>query len=210
MFTGLIEEVGRVDGLTIDGDRARLVVASARVVGDLPLGASVAVDGVCVTATDVTAERFAVDLMRETLRVTALGALAVGSRVNLERAMRVGDRLGGHLVQGHVDGVGEIVDVEEVPGTRTVRLRIPAPLTRYLVVKGSLCVAGVSLTVGALDEDVVTLGLIPHTLAETNLGDLAPGDPVNLEVDVVAKYVERMLSDGSAPAWPVRGTEDGR
>ena len=202
MFTGLIEEVGRVDALTVDGDRARMVVAATRVVEDLPLGASVAVDGVCVTATDVTADGFAVDLMRETLRVTALGALTTGSRVNLERAMRVGDRLGGHLVQGHVDGVGEVVDVEEVPGTRTVRLRLPASLSRYLVVKGSLCVAGVSLTVGAVEGDVVTVGLIPHTLAETNLGDLVSGDPVNVEVDVVAKYVERML--------PGRATEDGR
>ena len=195
MFTGLIEEVGTVRSVAVDGERARLVIDATLVTDGLPLGASVAVDGACVTATDVTDTGFAVDLMRETLRVTALGHLAVGARVNLERALRVGDRLGGHLVQGHVDGIGEVVDVAEVPGTRTVRLRIPVDLTRYLVRKGSLCVAGVSLTVGDIDADVVTLGLIPHTLAWTNLGDLEPSSRVNLEVDVVAKYVERMLPD---------------
>jgi len=194
MFTGLIEEVGRVASVTIDGERARLLIEAPTVVTDLPLGASVAVDGVCVTATDVTATAFAVDLMRETLRVTALGHLAVDVRVNLERAMRVGDRLGGHLVQGHVDAIGEVVGVEDVPGTRTVRVRVPRDLTRYLVVKGSICVAGVSLTVAGIEDDVVSIGLIPHTLAWTNLGDLVPGSTVNLEVDVVAKYVERMLA----------------
>jgi len=194
MFTGLIEEVGRVVSVDVDGARARLVIEAPRVVDELPLGASVAVDGVCVTATDVTRTTFAVDLMQETLRVTALGHLVVGTRVNLERALRVGDRLGGHLVQGHVDAVGEVVDVEDIPGTRTVRLRIPADLTRYLVAKGSICVAGVSLTVADLDDTTVSIGLIPHTLGETNLGDLLPGSTVNLEVDVVAKYVERMLA----------------
>lgn len=195
MFTGLIEEVGTVRSVTVDGERARLVIAAILVTDGLPLGASVAVDGACVTATDVTETGFAVDLMRETLRVTALGQLAVGTRVNLERALRVGDRLGGHLVQGHVDGVGEVIDVQQVPGTRTVRLRIPDDLTRYLVRKGSLCVAGVSLTVVDIEADIVTLGLIPHTLAWTNLGDLELRSTVNLEVDVVAKYVERMLPD---------------
>lgn len=193
MFTGLVEEVGRVADVTVDHDRARLVIAAPGVVGDLPLGASVAVDGVCVTATDVDEDGFAVDLMRETLRVTALGRLDIGVRVNLERAMKVGDRLGGHLVQGHVDGIGEVVGVEDVPGTRTLRLRIPADLTRYLVMKGSLCLNGVSLTVADVQDDVVAIGLIPHTMAATNLGDLALGSTVNLEVDVVAKYVERML-----------------
>jgi len=193
MFTGLIEEVGRVASVAVDGDRARLVIEAKTVVGDLPVGASVAVDGVCVTATDVTDHTFAVDLMRATLQVTALGRLVEGGRVNLERAMRVGDRLGGHLVQGHVDGLGEVVAVEDVPGTRTIRLRVPADLTRYLVRKGSICVAGVSLTVTEIDGDVVSIGLIPHTLAWTNLGDLVVGSTVNLEVDVVAKYVERML-----------------
>jgi riboflavin synthase len=195
MFTGLIEEVGTVRSVAVDGVRARLVIDAPLVTVELPVGASVAVDGVCVTATEVTDSALAVDLMRETLRVTALGQLGVGTRVNLERALRVGDRLGGHLVQGHVDGIGVVIGVEQVPGTRTVLLRVPSDLTRYLVIKGSLCVAGVSLTVGDLEDDVVTLGLIPHTLAGTNLGELEPGSSVNLEVDVVAKYVERMLPE---------------
>jgi riboflavin synthase len=193
MFTGLVEEVGTVRRIEVDGERARLIIVAPMVTDDLPLGASVAVDGCCVTATDVVDETFAVDLMQETMRVTALGALAEGSRVNLERALRVGDRLGGHLVQGHVDGVGEVVGVEQVPGTRLVSVRVPDGLTRYLVAKGSLCVAGVSLTIAGLEDDVATIGLIPHTLSMTNLEDLAVGDRVNLEVDVVAKYVERML-----------------
>ena len=200
MFTGLVEEVGRVADVVVDGERARLVISAPGVVDDLPLGASVAVDGVCVTATDVDAEGFAVDLMRETMRVTALGRLDAGVRVNLERAMKVGDRLGGHLVQGHVDGIGEVIGVEDVPGTRTLRFRIPVDLTRYLVMKGSVCVNGVSLTVADVQDDVIAIGLIPHTLAATNLGDLTVGSTVNREVDVVAKYVERML--------PGRATED--
>ena len=200
MFTGLVEEVGRVADVVVDGERARLVISAPGVVDDLPLGASVAVDGVCVTATDVDAEGFAVDLMRETMRVTALGRLDAGVRVNLERAMKVGDRLGGHLVQGHVDGIGEVIGVEDVPGTRTLRFRIPVDLTRYLVMKGSVCVNGVSLTVADVQDDAIAIGLIPHTLAATNLGDLTVGSTVNLEVDVVAKYVERML--------PGRATED--
>jgi riboflavin synthase len=193
MFTGLIEEVGTVRDITVDGDRARLTIAAPMVASDLPLGASVAVDGCCVTATTVTDGTFAVDLMRETMRVTALGQLVSGARINLERALRVGDRLGGHLVQGHVDGVGEVVAIERIPGTWSVSIRVPSELLRYLVVKGSLCVAGVSLTIAALDGDVVTIGLIPHTLEMTNLEDLEVGVRVNLEVDIVAKYVERML-----------------
>jgi riboflavin synthase len=200
MFTGLIEEVGRVRSVTVDGDRARLVIDAPLVSDALPLGASVAVDGVCVTATDVDEATFAVDLMQETLRVTALGHLDPGVRVNLERALRVGDRLGGHLVQGHVDGIGEVISVEDVPGTRTLRLRMPDALGRYLVAKGSICVAGVSLTVADVTSDVVSIGLIPHTLAHTNLGDLVVGSTVNLEVDVVAKYVERMLPGAATEA----------
>ena len=199
MFTGLIEEVATVRAIAVDGERARLTIDAPLVSGDLPLGASVAVDGCCLTATEVVDGAFGVDLMRETMRVTALGTLDVGTRVNLERALRVGDRLGGHLVQGHVDAVGEVIGVEQVPGTRTIRIRVPRELTRYLVVKGSLCIAGVSLTVGALEDDVVTVGLIPHTLAMTNLEDLEVGGRVNLEVDVVAKYVERMLP-GTEPS----------
>lgn len=193
MFTGLIEEVGIVDDMLMDGDRARLRIRAEHVIGDLPVGASIAVDGVCVTATEVSGSGFAVDLMRETLEVTAFRRVERGQRVNLERAMLVGGRLGGHLVQGHVDGVGDVQSIEAVPGTTTLRIRIPGALRHYLVQKGSLCVSGVSLTIANLEDDIVTIGLIPHTLSETNLGDLVAGSPVNLEVDVVAKYVERML-----------------
>jgi len=193
MFTGLIEDVGTVRRITVDGDRARLTIEASVVTDALPVGDSVSVDGVCVTATDIVDGTFSVDLMRETLRVTALGDLREGQRVNLERAMRVGDRLGGHLVQGHVDAVASIVAVDVAPGTTTVALRVPSDLTRYLVVKGSICVAGVSLTVGAIEGDIVRIGLIPHTVQATNLGDLEPGDRVNVEVDVIAKYVEQML-----------------
>lgn len=196
MFTGLIEEVGTVASIERTERAARLVIACTMVAVDLPLGASVAVDGCCVTATDITADGFSVDLMAETMRVTALGALQVGTRVNLERALRVGDRLGGHLVQGHVDGVGAVVAVEDVPGTRFVSVSVPEELMRYLVVKGSLCIAGVSLTIARLEGDVATIGLIPHTLGMTTLEDRVVGDVVNLEVDVVAKYVERMLPGG--------------
>lgn len=198
MFTGLVEETGKVGEVTIDGDRARLVVDAVEVVEDLPIGASVSVNGVCVTATDVSPTGFAVDLMRETLRVTALARLAAGSRVNLERAMLVGDRFGGHIVQGHVDGIGELIDIEDVPGTRTLSVRIPSHLMRYLVRKGSICIDGVSLTVADVQDDVVIIGLIPHTLASTCLGDLEVGDAVNIEVDVVAKYVEQMLPTASS------------
>jgi riboflavin synthase len=193
MFTGLIEDVGTVRSIRIDGDRSRLTIEAAVVTDELPVGDSVSVDGVCVTATDIADGAFSVDLMRETLRVTALGQLREGTRVNLERAMRVGDRLGGHLVQGHVDAIAPIVGVDVAPGTTTIALQVPEELRRYLVVKGSLCVAGVSLTIGSIEGDVVRIGLIPHTVSATNLGDLEVGHRVNIEVDVIAKYVEQML-----------------
>ncbi len=193
MFTGLVEEVGRVAALTLTDGAARLEVACRDVLDDLPLGASIALDGCCVTVSARTDAGFVVDLMAPTLAATALGRLRTGDAVNLERALRADARLGGHLVQGHVDAVGEVVAVEDEPGTRWVSVRVPAPLLRYVVPRGSLCIAGVSLTVARLEGDVATVGLIPHTLAATTLGDRVPGDVVNLEVDVVAKYVERML-----------------
>ena len=193
MFTGLVEEVGRIAALAIADGSARLEVACRDVLDDLPLGASIALDGCCVTVSARTDAGFAVDLMAPTLAATALGRLRTGDAVNLERALRADARLGGHLVQGHVDAVGEVVAVEDEPGTRWLTVRVPDPLLRYVVPRGSLCIAGVSLTVARLEGDLATVGLIPHTLAATTLGDRAPGDVVNLEVDVVAKYVERML-----------------
>jgi riboflavin synthase len=193
MFTGLVEEVGRVAAVVPSPGALRLTFACAQVLDDLPVGASVAVDGCCVTATDIDASGFSVDLMAETLRVTSLGSLAVGDRVNLERAMPAHGRFGGHLVQGHVDALGTVVAVEDVPGTRFLSVEVPSELTRYLVPKGSITLSGVSLTIASLVDATVTIGLIPHTLAGTTLADRQVGDRVNLEVDVVAKYVERML-----------------
>jgi riboflavin synthase len=193
MFTGLVEEIGRIAEVTVRDGSARLAVACAAVLDDLPVGASIALDGCCVTVTARDGGGFAVDLMAPTLAATALGALRSGDAVNLERALRADARLGGHLVQGHVDAVGEVVAVRDEPGTRWLTVRVPVDLLRYVVARGSLCVAGVSLTVAELDGDEATVGLIPHTLAATTLGDRRVGDRVNLEADVVAKYVERML-----------------
>lgn len=193
MFTGLVEEVGTVAAIEVGESSARLTVACRTVLDDLPLGASISLDGCCVTASVVTAEGFGVDLMAPTLSATALGALEVGAAVNLERALRADARLGGHLVQGHVDAVGRVTAVDDEPGTRWLTVQVPESLLRYVVPRGSLCIAGVSLTVARLDGAAATVGLIPHTLAATTLGDRRVGDPVNLEVDVVAKYVERML-----------------
>jgi riboflavin synthase len=193
MFTGLVEEVGRITIHEVTGSAARLSVGCRLVLDDLPIGASIALDGCCVTVTEVDADGFSVDLMAETLRVTSLGGLTTGSRVNLERAMSTGARFGGHLVQGHVDAVGTVVAVDDIPGTRFLRVEVPADLERYLVVKGSITLSGVSLTIAALEGTTLTIGLIPHTLAETTLGDRVVGDRINLEVDVVAKYVERMM-----------------
>jgi riboflavin synthase len=193
MFTGLVEEVGRVTGVEVREGSARLSVTCHDVLDDLALGASIALDGCCVTVAERDDDGFHVDLMAPTLAATALGRLRTGDRVNLERAMRADARFGGHLVQGHVDAVGEVVTVSDDPGTRWLTVRVPVALLRYVVAKGSLCVSGVSLTVAGLDDDRATMGLIPHTLGATTLGGLAVGDAVNLEVDVVAKYVERML-----------------
>jgi riboflavin synthase len=198
MFTGIVEEVGRVTAIEVGDRSARLHVAASEVVGDAEVGDSIAVDGCCLTVTTLPGDGFTADLMAETLRATALEQLEVGAAVNLERAMRVGARLGGHLVQGHVDGVGEVVARDEQPGTVWLAVRAPEGMARYLVPKGSVTVSGVSLTVVDVAADgVFRLGLIPHTLEVTNLGVCRVGDRVNLEVDVIAKYVERLLVGGT-------------
>lgn len=191
MFTGIVEERGEVRVL----DPYRLEIACRTVTSGSPVGASVAVNGVCLTVVARDDDRLAFDLSQETLARTSLRRLAVGHPVNLERPLTLSDRLGGHLVQGHVDGVGEVVgaDPDESDGMR-LRVRVPAELMRYVVEKGSITVDGVSLTVAELHVDGVTLALIPHTLDVTTLGTAATGDPVNLEMDVIAKYVERLLA----------------
>jgi riboflavin synthase len=193
MFTGIVEELGEIVALEPDGDSARLTVRGPLVVSDAVHGASIAVNGVCLTVVDIKDDAFTVDVMKETLDRSSLAALAPGSRVNLERPVRPADRLGGHIVQGHVDGVGEIVSRE--PGDRweVVTIGLPADLARYVVDKGSITVDGISLTVVEARDDAFTVALIPTTLELTTLGRKQAGDPVNLEVDVVAKYVERLV-----------------
>jgi riboflavin synthase len=200
VFTGLIADVGTVESIERNGDGARLRIATS-LAGEIAPGDSIAVSGVCLTATAVDGAGFATEAMNQTLEVTALAGLRSGDRVNLEPAMRVSDRLGGHIVQGHVDGIGEVVSIEEDGFARRVRVALDARLLRYLVDKGSVALDGVSLTVAALEEDWIEVSLIPETLERTTLGGLQERDRVNLEMDVVARYVERLLGfkEGSNP-----------
>ncbi|PRY27470.1 riboflavin synthase [Pseudosporangium ferrugineum] len=196
MFTGIVEELGEVVRLTEGaGDSALLAVRGPLVTSDARHGDSISVNGVCLTVIDNDGGVFTADVMGETLRRSSLGALRPGSPVNLERAATVGSRLGGHLVQGHVDGVATIVAREPADDWEVLRFSLPSGLGRYVVEKGSITVDGVSLTVMAVSADTFEVGLIPTTLKLTVLGSKGVGDPVNLEVDVIAKYVEKMLGD---------------
>jgi riboflavin synthase len=196
MFTGIVEGTGTVAALAAadDASGARLEVEAPFLAGDLRLGESVAVNGCCLTVAQATAAGFAADLVAETLRRTALGGLAAGDLVNLERPMALGGRLGGHLVQGHVDGVARVLDRTAVGDGEEVRIELPAELERFVVEKGSVAVDGVSLTVAGVGSGWFAVALVPHTLEVTTLGRRRPGDPVQLEVDVVAKYVERLVA----------------
>ncbi|MFH8684152.1 riboflavin synthase [Streptomyces lydicus] len=209
MFTGIVEELGEVVAIEHLGDAASATVGGAPggaarfrlrgpvVTEDAKHGDSIAVNGVCLTVVDTADGEFTADVMAETLNRSSLGALAPGSRVNLERPMALGGRLGGHLVQGHVDGTGTIVERTPAEHWEIVKVALPAALSRYVVEKGSITVDGVSLTVVDAGDDYFTISLIPTTLALTTLGIKKAGDPVNLEVDVLAKYVERLLGRGS-------------
>lgn len=192
MFTGIVEELGLVREITELVDAARLTVAASTVTEDARHGDSIAVNGVCLTVVEVAGGAFTADVMRETLDRSSLGKLAAGDQVNLERAAALGDRLGGHLVQGHVDGTGTVTGREPAEHWELVRISMPPQLSRYLVTKGSIAVDGVSLTVVEVTGTEFTVSLIPTTLRLTTLGHRRPGDMVNLEVDVVAKYVERL------------------
>jgi riboflavin synthase len=194
MFTGIVEELGVVEALEDQGDAVRLTVRGPHVTQDARLGDSVAVNGCCLTVADREGETFTADVMRETLDKTSLGALQPGGRVNLERAVTATSRLGGHIVQGHVDGTGSVVRREASEHWEVVEVSLPPDLARYLVPKGSVTVDGVSLTVVDVGDESFTVSLIPETLARTTLGHREPGDPVNLEVDVIAKYVERLVA----------------
>jgi len=193
MFTGLIADLGEVTALHEDGEGATLQIAT-RLAGELGEGDSIAVNGVCLTATDVRGGSFAAQAMCETLDRSALGALALGARVNLELPLRAADRLGGHVVQGHVDATGAVSAIEEQGFARVLRIdEGESGLGRYLVEKGSIAINGVSLTISALHDDGFEVSLIPETLQRTNLGAVAVGDKVNLEADVLAKHVKRLL-----------------
>ena len=192
MFTGLVADLGTVAALEATAGGVRLRVSSI-LAGELSEGDSVAVNGVCLTATEVAGGQFAADVMHETLRRSSLAEVAGGARVNLELPLRAADRLGGHVVQGHVDGVGAIRDTVEDGFARVVTIAAPPELLRYVVEKGSIAVDGVSLTVASVTADTFSVSLIPETLERTNLGAAASGTPVNLEVDVLAKYVEKLM-----------------
>jgi riboflavin synthase len=199
VFTGIVEELGQVRAVEPLADAVRLTVEGPLVTSDAASGDSISVNGVCLTVVTAQDGAFTADVMRETLRRSSLGTAAPGSPVNLERAVRVQDRLGGHVVQGHVDGTAVLLGTEPTEHWTVVRLSLPADLARYVVEKGSITVDGVSLTVSALGPDWFEVSLIPTTLGLTTLGSRAVGDPVNLEVDVMAKYVERLLLAGVVP-----------
>ena len=195
MFTGIIEELGTLRSLARSGTGARVVVAARVVTQGTHEGDSIAVNGVCLTALDVTADSFAADVSGETWQRSTLGQLRVGARVNLERAVMPTTRLGGHIVQGHVDGRGRFLQATESGGTWTVRLAYPPEMVRYLVFKGSLAVEGISLTIAALTDSYCEFAVIPKTWQMTNFSYLKAGDAVNLEADIIAKYVERLLQN---------------
>lgn len=200
MFTGLVEELGVVRGITRAGEAVRLAVAGKLVAEDAQIGASIAINGCCLTVVAKNGELLEFDAGSETLSRTNLGRLTVGSRVNLERALKVGDRLGGHYVSGHIDGLGRLARRREEGPWAFYWFEAPAPLLVQMAAKGSIAVDGVSLTLVEVNAGDFSVALIPHTLAVTTLGSLAVGDPVNLETDILAKYVERQLRGGSLPA----------
>ena len=203
MFTGLVEELGTVRAVIPNATGARLEIEAETVLDDVVLGASIAVNGCCLTAVEFADGWWAADAVEETLNRTCLGALSVGDRVNLERPVRLSDRLGGHIVQGHVDGVGEIAGKTELAdGSIRVSVAAADTVLRYVVEKGSITVDGVSLTVAGVDAKTFEFAMIPHTATVTTLGIKGPGAPVNLEVDLVAKYVERLMSHPGSGVSP--------
>lgn len=194
MFTGIVEAVGTVESVSAAAETAAVRIASGGLdLSDIAIGDSVAVNGVCLTVTDLGDDVLEFDVSAETLNVTS--GFQAGQRVNLEKSLRLDTRLGGHLVSGHVDAVGEVDEIVDYDGNRVMTVRFPHSLARYFARKGSVAVNGVSLTVNSVEEERFSVNLIPHTLAATNLGDLAKGSGVNLEIDLIARYVERMLSE---------------
>ncbi len=201
MFTGIIEEVGRVTRVANKNGKRRLTVSASRLVRELNQGNSIAVSGVCLTAVEITPKSFSADLAGETWNRTSFSRIKKGAMVNLELPMRANGRFGGHIVQGHVDGIGRFVALDRIPGAGDywLQIEIPAELARYVIFKGSLSIEGISLTVAKVQGPRVTAAIIPHTVEMTNLRSLKSGDPVNLEVDMIAKYVEKMMIRGESP-----------
>ena len=201
MFTGIIEEVGRVASIRESGENRRLTVQANDTPRQLATGNSVAVSGVCLTALDIKTNSFSADLAPETWVRTSFSRIKEGSLVNLELPMKADGRFGGHIVQGHVDGVGRLVSFDQIPDSENwwLHIQIPEDIDRYVVYKGSLSIEGISLTVARIEDRRCTVAIIPHTVEMTNLKSLKPGDPVNLEADLIAKYVEKMLKVDSAP-----------
>ncbi len=195
MFTGLIEEVGRVIGIEDVGGKRRLAIAAKQVTKELKKGDSVAVSGVCLTAVDLREDSFGADLAEETWVRTSFSRIKQGGLVNLELPMRADGRMGGHIVQGHVDGTGTFLELDKITGAEDywLHIEIPPELDRYVVYKGSISIEGISLTVARLEGRRLTIAIIPHTWEMTNLRSLSPGDPVNIETDIIAKYVEKMM-----------------
>ena len=194
MFTGIVEELGTVRAITPVETGARLEISARTVLEDAHIGDSISVNGCCLTVVTLDGGYYQADVVEETLRMSCLGGLQVGDRVNLERSVRLADRLGGHLVQGHVDGVGTLLSrTPAADGSLVVRINAPAEVLRYVVYKGSIAVDGISLTVAAIDATSFSIALIPHTQDVTTLGFRQEGDQVNLEVDIIAKYVEKLL-----------------
>jgi len=195
MFTGLIQQTGRIESLDSTGGTTRIRISARGLASKLKAGDSVAVSGVCLTALSPTADFFEADLAQETITRTSLSSLAPGRIVNLELPTPAGTPLGGHIVQGHVDGTGKFLELQSISGGEDfwLRIELPQELERYVVYKGSLAVEGISLTVAAVQDRLVTIAIIPHTCGATNLHSLQPGDPVNLETDLIAKYVEKMI-----------------
>jgi riboflavin synthase len=201
MFTGIIEEVGRVASIRESGENRRLTVQANDTPRQLATGNSVAVSGVCLTALDIKTNSFSADLAPETWVRTSFSRIKEGSLVNLELPMKADGRFGGHIVQGHVDGVGKLISFDQIPDSENwwLHIEIPEDIDRYVVYKGSLSIEGISLTVARIEDRRCTVAIIPHTVEMTNLKSLKPGDPVNLEADLIAKYVEKMLKVDSAP-----------
>ncbi|MEY2694773.1 MAG: hypothetical protein RLZZ72_29 [Actinomycetota bacterium] len=193
MFTGIIEELGKVAAIEQQPDAIRLTIACDKVLSDLKRGDSISCSGTCLTAIDIDGSSFTADVMLETLKRSSLSEVKVGDVINLERAMQHETRFGGHIVQGHVDGVGEVISREKSDNWDWVRIRIPADLMKYVVMKGSITIDGISLTVNELGDDHIAVSLIPETLEVTTLGYKQPGDKVNVEADVLAKHIERLL-----------------